>query len=147
MKFIYKDITTETSGLIVHGVNCQLVMGGGVALAIRNKWPIVYQTYRTKGKGGHLLGTLDIIEISDDLYVGNGYTQEFLGYDDFKYADIASVDAVLQKAFTCCQLAALQLKTVKIGCLRGGLDWDTEIKPLFEKYESQFGAEAQIFDI
>lgn len=64
-----------------------------------------------------------------------------------KYASVNAVDMVLQKAFTWCHINSVQLKSVKIGCLRGGLDWDTEVKPLFEKYETQFGIEAQIFDI
>jgi O-acetyl-ADP-ribose deacetylase (regulator of RNase III) len=147
MKFIYGDITKETSGLLVHGCNTRGVMGGGVALAIRNKWPIVYQTYRSRGKGKHLLGSLDIIKITDELYVGNGYSQEFLGTTNIKYADITAVNLVLQKAFSWCYINNVQLKTVKIGCLRGGLDWTTEVKPLFEKYEAHFKSEAQIFDI
>jgi len=147
VKFINKDITTETSGLIIHGTNCQLVMGGGIALAIRKKWPIVYDTYLSRGKGKHLLGILDIIKITNDLYIGNGYSQEFLGTQNIKYADIPAVDRILQKAFSWCFFNNMQLKTVKIGCLRGGLDWTTEVKPLFEKYEAHFKSEAQIFDI
>lgn len=30
---------------IAHGVNCQRVMGAGIALAIRNRYPSVYRTY------------------------------------------------------------------------------------------------------
>ena len=51
MDFIQKDITTERHGLIIHGVNCQGVMGSGVALAIRNKWPVVYDEYKKHRQG------------------------------------------------------------------------------------------------
>jgi len=40
------DILKVKSGFIVHQVNCQKVMGGGLALAIRKKWPIVYERYK-----------------------------------------------------------------------------------------------------
>lgn len=39
------DITTAKSGLILQCVNCKGVMGSGVALAIKTKWPVVEKKY------------------------------------------------------------------------------------------------------
>lgn len=147
MKLIHQDITLENSGLIIHGVNCQRRMGSGVALAIKNKWPAVYDQYMEQGSGKIMLGKLHIIQITPDLFVGNGYTQEFFGYDGAKYADIQAVDIVLHKAFMQCYLNNIQLKAPKIGCQLGGLDWESEVKPLFEKYEDKFGTQAEIYYI
>lgn len=44
--YIVMDITTATRGIVVHGVNCQGVMGSGVALAIRTKWPQIFESYK-----------------------------------------------------------------------------------------------------
>ena len=42
MKYIVQDITTvEPPGIIAHGVNCQNIMGSGVAKALFQKWPLV----------------------------------------------------------------------------------------------------------
>lgn len=147
MKLIHQDITLENSGLIIHGVNCQRRMGSGVALAIKNKWPVVYDEYMKYGMGKDMLGKLHIIKVAPNLYVGNGYTQEFFGYDGAKYADIDAVDAVIHKAFLECWLTDTQLKAPKIGCQLGGLDWDSEVKPLFEKYEQYYGTQAEIYYI
>jgi O-acetyl-ADP-ribose deacetylase (regulator of RNase III) len=147
MQLIQQDITKETEGLIIHGVNCQRTMGSGVALAIKTKWPIIYREYMTQGKGRQMLGHLHIIPVGGSLYVGNGYTQEFYGRDGKQYADINAIDLVLHKSFMWCYLNGVQLKSPKIGSQLGGLDWETQVKPLFEKYEEKFGTEAKIFYI
>jgi hypothetical protein len=147
MKLIKADITNETSGLIIHGVNCQNKMGSGVALAIKNKWPKIYKEYMKEAGGRKMLGHLHIISVADDLWIGNGYTQEFYGYDGKRYVDPFALDIVLHKAFMWCYLNGVQLKSPMIGALRGGMDWETEVRPLFEKYETKFGSEAEIFYI
>lgn len=40
------DLLTTPFHYIAHQVNCQGIMGGGVALAIRNKYPEVYTKYQ-----------------------------------------------------------------------------------------------------
>lgn len=45
MKVETLDITTIKRGVIVHQANCQGVMGAGLAKAIRDKWPTVYDDY------------------------------------------------------------------------------------------------------
>lgn len=82
MQFIYNNIIKETTGLLLHGCNCTgKAMHSGVAKSIKNKWPVVYHRFKTVGGGKHLLGMLDIIKINDNLYIGNGYTQQFIGYN------------------------------------------------------------------
>ena len=44
MKICTGNILSNNSGIIVHGVNCQKVMGSGIALQIKNQYPIVYSS-------------------------------------------------------------------------------------------------------
>ena len=46
MKFIYGNILDIKKGLILHQVNCMGVMGAGLALDIRNKYPKVWLDYK-----------------------------------------------------------------------------------------------------
>lgn len=39
------DLLKIDKGIICHQTNCIGVMGGGIALQIRNKWPNVYKQY------------------------------------------------------------------------------------------------------
>ncbi|MDF2435392.1 MAG: hypothetical protein JWP44_5023 [Mucilaginibacter sp.] len=147
MILINRDITLETFGLLIHGVNCKHKLGSGVALAFKRKWPIIYTEYMCEESGKKMLGKLHIIKVADDLYVGNGYSQEFYGYDGKRYASVEAIDLILQKAFSWCHLNKIQLKSPKIGSKLGGLDWDTEVAPLFVKYETQFETQAEIYYI
>lgn len=47
---ISADITTITTGYIMHQVNCQNVMGAGVAKALYTKYPIVKLSYHDFAK-------------------------------------------------------------------------------------------------
>ena len=80
MEFINGDITDITSGIICHQVNCQGVMGAGVALAIKRKWKIVYFTYRETYRNGNLqLGNVTYIVVEPGIVVANLCGQDRYG--------------------------------------------------------------------
>lgn len=89
------DVTSPTVGIIGHGVNCQGVMGSGVALTIRQKFPKAYEAYlelcaRTSDRT-NLLGTTQLVEVGPQLYVANMFTQFNYGRDGGPYASIQAV--------------------------------------------------------
>lgn len=147
MKFIKSDITNETDGCLLQGVNTLGYMNSGLAKAIRAKWPEVYEQFKANGTGKQLLGTIHILDITDDLKIINGYTQEKCGNDGAIYADVQSVDSVIRKACLYAHLYDVQLKTVKIGCGLGGLDWENDVKPVIEKYEAFYNVEVWIYEL
>lgn len=126
------DITKEPDGLIVHQVNCQGVQGSGVALAIKTKWPVVYDEYMKAPTGKQQLGEAQFVKIQDGLYVGNLWGQEHYGNDGKIYTDKMSLLKALHKAFSFAEDFGLEIKSPKIGSGLGGLDWDRDTVPLFE---------------
>lgn len=48
MKIVQQSILDHTEGIIAHGVNCCGVMGKGVALSIREAYPMVAKQYFAK---------------------------------------------------------------------------------------------------
>lgn len=81
-----KDILQATSGVIAHGVNCQGVMGSGVAAALRKRYPEImgndqfgYTNLTTKYLASDLLGTVDFCTVSDELTIANCFTQDKYG--------------------------------------------------------------------
>lgn len=138
MEYIQGDITNETSGLIIHGVNCQGRMGSGVALAIKTKWPVIYDAYMNHEQGRKALGQVQYVEINDGLYVGNCWTQEFFGNDGRVYADRAALFRVLLQVFGFCAQRNLVLKTPKIAAGLAGLDWERDVVPLFELVQTAY---------
>lgn len=70
----------DARGIIVHGCNCIGAMGAGVALAIRKKWPVVYNNYVSLHKQeGLQLGEIQPIHVSQDVVVINAMTQQNVG--------------------------------------------------------------------
>lgn len=132
MEYINGDITNETNGLIIQGVNCQGRMGSGVALAIKTKWPTVYDHYMQHPQGREALGKVQFVPISEGLYIGNCWTQEFFGNDGNIYADRGALRRCLFQALAFCETHSLELKTPKIASGLAGLNWDSDVIPIFE---------------
>lgn len=137
VKIECRDITEVDFGIVAHGVNCQGAMGSGVALAIRNKWDIVYAPYRTHISkhlaAGHkieqLLGQVSFVSVSSDVVVANCFTQLTYGYDGKRYASLAAVVISLSRTYDYARMHGLPVYLPKIGSDRGGLSWENEVYP------------------
>ena len=76
------------SGILVHGCNAQGVMGSGVALGVKKKFPNVYGAYREAFLDRELrVGRIFPVQVSREengapkLVVVNAITQEYYGTD------------------------------------------------------------------
>lgn len=135
ISFIKKDITTVTTGVIAHGVNCVGVMGSGVALSIRNKWNNVFTEYvdlvKKYNNPSELLGVSQVVQVEqNELYVLNGFTQVSFGSDSKTYANVQAVEQVISSGLAYAEYKNLPFYMPKIGCLRGGLSWEVDINPI-----------------
>lgn len=115
----------DAKGIIVHGCNAQGVMGSGVALAIKKKWPQVYREYvEAYALGGWTVGEAQLIQdVEEGVHVINAITQEFYGKQPCRYV---SYDGVAM-AFNAIKHDALALKCPVnfplLGAGLGGGDW------------------------
>jgi len=120
MKIITGNILDIPEGIICHQVNCQGVMGTGIALQIRRKWPKVYEEYRDVHRRGQLfLGNITLTQVGPKLFVANLCGQDRYGRDK-RYTDY--------NALARC-MAVLSLLNWPIyipygmGCSNAGGDW------------------------
>lgn len=121
------DITTVTSGIILHQVNCQNAMGSGVARALFLKWPLVktrYHEFNKNKQPEQLLGELDTFFVDKDIMVANSYSQLNFGYSNKRFTNeqllINNIIKISQKYPD--QTIYIPFK---IGAGLGGGDWDT----------------------
>jgi O-acetyl-ADP-ribose deacetylase (regulator of RNase III) len=143
---IKSDITTVTNGIIAHGVNCQGKFGAGVALAIRNKWPAVYNSYilnsrpimRSAENIAQLLGSCHMIRVSPTLWVANCYTQLNYGNDGKRYASPEAIRRSLEFVFSQAAIGGSMVHLPRIGAGLGGLDWESEVLPIFEELYNEY---------
>ena len=78
------NILSIERGLIVHQCNCRGVMGAGLAKQIKEKWPIVYNSYKKfikeeNGNVSNLLGEVQFIGVTKEIWVANLFGQDNFG--------------------------------------------------------------------
>ena len=130
------NLLDATEKVIAHQVNCQRKMNSGVAKAIREKYPIVFERYEeTKPK----LGLVDFIcenEKTGGHFIANMYAQDRYGYDGKQYTDYEAFRECCQTIVKLCRI--IKSNTVampyKIGSDRGGADWDKIMDILLEEF-------------
>lgn len=133
-------------GIICHQTNCIGVMGGGIALQIREKWPKVYKEYSIecalfKKDPKCLLGHAQDIIVKENLVVANCYGQVFPGCG--LMTDYKAWDTILDNLRDLSNFFNLDLHFPwLVGCGLAGGDWNVMRK----KIENAFsGPSAKVF--
>lgn len=119
------DLLAVTDGVIAHGCNAQGVMGAGVAAAIREKWPHVYEQYRGwceaySADPRLLMGKVQIVKIDDGLSVANCVTQFTTGRG--RQVSYDAVDTAMRTLDSAAPEGA-RVHLPAIGAGLGGGDW------------------------
>lgn len=133
MEIVYKtgNLLDAQTDVIAHQVNCQGVMGSGVAKQIRDKWPRVYDNYVSDCYDYitctyELLGECQLVQIDDYQYVANLFGQDHYGKDGKRYTSYDGIyDALTNLAV---QMMDNGMESVafpyKMSSDRGGADWN-----------------------
>lgn len=137
MPFIYKngDMFESTAEAVVNTVNCVGVMGKGVALEFKNRWPENYKAYKVAclkkeirpGKmfvhdNGDMFGTSQFRYLINFPTKQHWRAKSKIEFIEDGLKDFASV------------LNFYDIKSVALpplGCGNGGLNWD-DVRPLIE---------------
>lgn len=121
--------------IIVQQVNCRGKMGSGVAKAIRDRYPQVYEHYFAEFELGLLkLGYTSYIEVEENKIVANICGQDRYGYDGKQYTSYEGLRKGLEDVKLMAD--ALGITVVipyKIGCGLGGGDWNGVVFPMIEE--------------
>lgn len=137
IKHIKCDIFKSGAAVICHQVNCQGVMGSGVARQIREKYPIVYKGYKAlcdDRAPENLLGEAQFIDVYDDILIGvfNIFGQLHYGYDGKCYTNYKALREALVTVYDYMNAYFDPTTTIafpyKFGCYRGGGDWNVVYK-------------------
>ena len=133
MEIIYKNgnLLDAQTAVIAHQVNCQGVMGSGVAKQIRDKWTNVYTAYRAEydlftDLNKSLLGNCQLVQVNDHQHIANLFGQDKYGYDNKRYTSYDGIyDALVSLAV---QMMDNGMKSLaipyKMSSDRGGADWN-----------------------
>lgn len=136
----HSNLLEEKSGIICHQVDCIGTMGAGIALQIRNKWPVVFDDYRKEcglftSNPQKLLGKVQDILVADNLVVANCFGQIYPERAG-TMTDYGVWDEILDHLNDLSNFFSLELHfPYMIGCGLAGEDWNT----MLEKIQSKFG--------
>ena len=159
IEFHKMDICDSQCDFICHQVNCRGAMNSGVAKAIREKWPVVYDNYKEKcNKAKHsigtmyeeygfcdfsladlILGSIQVVALYDDYYkttkhqhVINMFSQDGYGYDGKRYTSYDAFWSCLGQIRKVVPEGKSIAFPYKIGCCRGGANWEVIYKMIEE---------------
>lgn len=142
MKHVKGDILGSHADVIIHQVNCQGVMGAGLAKQIRDKYPVVYLAYkalcdddermrmRTGQSQSGLLGRIQVCykdnypigRVEDPQVIVNLFAQDRYGREQ-RYTDYEALRLCLEKVNQ--RFAGKSVAVpYKMGCGLAGGDWN-----------------------
>lgn len=137
LKHIKGDIFESDADVILHQVNCQGVMGSGVAKQVREKYPVVFEQYKAWCDDPNirkdLLGKIQAVHTNKTgkRMIVNLFAQDNFGYDGNCYTNYEALKQCLEEVNK--QFAG---RTVAIpylmACHRGGGDWAVVFKMIEE---------------
>lgn len=138
IKHIKCDIFESGADVICHQVNCQGVMGSGIAKQVREKYPDVYESYKLLCENNNpedLLGESQFVSIIDDKPRGiiNIFGQLNYGYDGKCYTNYDVLKQAFDDVHWFVNNYFVDHNPViafpyKFGCARGGGDWNVVYK-------------------
>lgn len=136
------DAETDAIG---HGVNCKGLMGAGIAVQFRNRWPDMYSEYRKLCLEG-LLSPGQIYPYRDHtLHVTlvNIASQEYPGPD----AKLEWLVTGVSNALAYCHERGLSsLAVPRIGCGIGGLDWRI-VQPTLQAVAAAYEVHLEVWSL
>ena len=123
------NLLDSAADIIAHQTNCQGSMGSGVAKAIKEKYPRVYEQYRKAYEKGLLkLGMCQVVKTNpngeDNRLVANLCGQDRYGRDK-RHTDYEGIYVALEKLANYCKENNLSSVAFpwKMSSDRGGADW------------------------
>lgn len=137
MKFIYdRDIIEVARELkrsaLLHCCNCQNTFGSGIALAVKEAFPSVYEAdCHAAKKGENKLGSFSAAVVEQGITVFNLYAQRYYGKDGKRYVNYGALAksindsiAVLEQVNKYTDSPTKNIVTYKLACGTAGGDWE-----------------------
>jgi len=141
IKYFRGTVFNSAANAIVNTINCTGVMGAGIALEFKLRFPNMYKDYYCKCKNDLIkVGFVDYYKTSDDTIIVNFPTKWH-----FKYPSKMQwiEEGLIHFAQTYSKAGITSVAFPKLGTGKGGLNW-SDVKVLMEKHLSHLDIEVII---
>ena len=131
--YVDSDLFQSPAKVLVNAVNTVGVMGKGIALRFKHVYPDMFKAYQQLCENGQFdIGDLMLYK-TPDKWILNFPTKKH--WRDKSQPE--HIDAGLQKFDSIYgEEGITSISFPLLGCGAGGLNWETQVQPLMEKYLS-----------
>lgn len=147
LKFVSGDFFDYEADIRVNTVNCVGVMGAGVALLFKTKYPDMYRQYVKDCKNGIIKPGNPIVWSEGDMFSKQTYIINFPTKDHWRNkSEYCYIEDGLK--WMQAYLKDVQGKTITLpalGCGHGGLDWNI-VKKMIETHLNDNNNEILVFE-
>lgn len=140
LKVVHGDLLNAKEAYIAHQVNCYGVMGRGVSLQIKNKYPDVfrrYAAYCSEHRVKNLIGRVLLIPTDDGKIICNLFGQQEFEFSNRKYTDYAALSKAMKSLEKIVPVGDKIAMPYMLGCGNSGGSWDIIsklIEDIFKKH-------------
>jgi O-acetyl-ADP-ribose deacetylase (regulator of RNase III) len=138
---IHDNIFNIRCEAIVNAVNTVGVMGGGLALQFKNRYPLMFEGYRKLCKSGEFkIGDLYVYQGKEQIIVNFPTKDHYMYPSELEFIEKgmdALIEFLLQHEFV------RSIAIPKLGCGLGGLDWNDVKKIIIKKFKDADGRDQQ----
>ena len=131
MKILEGNIFDSKAKTLVNTVNCVGIMGKGIALEYKKRYPEMFKKYKYICNNNLLTTGQLFLWKSNDKFILNFPTKKHWK-DKSKLEWIE--EGLLKFVKTYKEKGIKSIAFPQLGCANGGLDWDNEVFPLMQKY-------------
>jgi O-acetyl-ADP-ribose deacetylase (regulator of RNase III) len=129
--FLDSDLFASPAQTLVNAVNTVGVMGKGVALAFKQRYPDMFKAYRARCLEGTLdVGMLHLYRTPDRSILNFPTKKHWRQPSRIEYVEAGLAEFVRRYA----EYGIESISFPQLGCGSGGLDWEEQVKPLMERY-------------
>jgi len=143
IQYIRGNLFTSNAKVLINTVNTVGVMGKGIASDFKKYYPKMFEEYKELCNTNRLnIGDLHLYKTSNK-WILNFPTKEHWRSP----SKIEFIEEGLKKLVK--EAHKLQINDIampKLGCGNGGLDWESQVKPLVEKYLKKSPINVSIYD-
>lgn len=141
------DLLKTDADAIVNTVNCVGVMGKGIALQFKQKWPENFKAYEAACKRGEVVpGRMFIYDagglVRPHFIINFPTKKHWRGKSEIAFISQGLDDLVSQ-------VERLRIKSIAVpplGCGNGGLEWDEVRRLIIERFQQLPDVEVMLFE-
>lgn len=130
LTYVRGNLFSSPAQVLTNAVNCVGVMGAGIALDFKNRFPVMFDDYKRRCTLGEVVPGRPYLWENDEVQILNFPTKRHWK-DPSQIEDIEAGLQYLATHYTDLGIATLALPP--LGCGLGGLSW-SDVKPMIEKY-------------